>query len=97
MNRLKSITIIIIILTSALSAAKPVGAQAASSSATLTDKQQKVLDYMLNVWNKQMRITGIELAMQAVGGQYSPDDRYAIGVYLQNNPRLHRTLRTFGW
>jgi hypothetical protein len=64
---------------------------------TLTDKQQKVLDYMLNDWNKQMRITGVELAMQNVGGQYSLDDRYAIGVFLRNNPRLHRTLRTFGW
>ena len=65
--------------------------------AALTDKQQKVLDYMLNDWNKQMRITGVELAMQNVGGQYSLDDRYAIGVFLRNNPRLHRTLRTFGW
>lgn len=62
----------------------------------LTDKQQRVLDYMLNDWNKQMRITGIDLAMQNVGGQYSLDDRYAIGLFLRN-PRLHRTLRTFGW
>jgi hypothetical protein len=79
----------------------PVGqiaAQTASSATTtLTDKQQKVLDYMLNDWNKQMRITGVVLAMQNVGGQYSSDDRYAIGVFLRNNPRLHRTLRTFGW
>jgi len=52
---------------------------------------------MLNDWNKQMRITGIELAMQNVGGQYSSDDRYAIALFLRNNPRLHRTLRTFGW
>jgi len=63
----------------------------------LTDKQQKVLDYMLNDWNKPSRITGVELAMQNVGGQYSPDDRYAIGIFLRDNPRLHRTLRTFGW
>ena len=79
----------------------PVGqiaAQTASpATTTLTDKQQKVLDYMLNDWNQQMRITGAELAMQNVGGQYSPDDRYAIGIFLRNNPRLHRTLRTFGW
>jgi|SRR5215813_4328476 len=75
-----------------------IAAQTASPvTTTLTDKQQKVLDYMLNDWNKQMRITGVELAMQNVGGQYSPDDRYAIGVFLRNNPHLHRTLRTFGW
>jgi len=84
------------ILMSVFLAASQVAAQTAPP-ATLTDKQQRVLDYMLNDWNKQMRITGIELAMQNVGGQYSPDDRYAIGVFLRNNPRLHRTLRTFGW
>jgi hypothetical protein len=96
MTRPRLITTIAIILTSALSAASQVASQTASP-VTLTDKQQKVLDYMLNDWNKQMRITGVELAMQNVGGQYSPDDRYTIGIFLRNNPRLHRTLRTFGW
>src|SRR5215471_4584748 len=85
-----------IILTSVLLAASHAAAQT-PPPVTLTDNQQKVLDYMLNDWNKQMRITGVELAMQNVGGQYSADDRYAIGVFLRNNPRLHRTLRTFGW
>jgi len=79
----------------------PVGQIAAQTpspaTTTLTEKQQKVLDYMLNDWNKASRITGVELAMQNVGGQYSPDDRYAIGIFLRDNPRLHRTLRTFGW
>ena len=94
--RLRSIATILMIFLSVLLVASQVAAQTAPP-VTLTDKQQKVLDYMLNDWNKQMRITGIELAMQNVGGQYSPDDRYAIGVFLRNNPRLHRTLRTFGW
>src|SRR5215467_8578032 len=85
-----------IILTSVLLAASHAAAQT-PPPVKLTDKQQKVLDYMLNDWNKQMRITGVELAMQNVGGQYSADDRYAIGIFLRNNPRLHRTLRTFGW
>src|SRR5215469_12242952 len=87
-------------ITMTLASALPVVSQVAmqpTPPVTLTDKQQKVLDYMLNDWNKQMRITGVELAMQNVGRQYSPDDRYAIGVFLRNNPRLHRTLRTFGW
>ena len=96
LSRLRSIATILMILMSVFLAASQVAAQTAPP-ATLTDKQQRVLDYMLNDWNKQMRITGIELAMQNVGGQYSPDDRYAIGVFLRNNPRLHRTLRTFGW
>ncbi len=94
--RLKTIATITMFVTSVLLAASHVAAQTAPS-VTLTDKQQRVLDYMLNDWNKQMRITGVELAMQNVGGQYSSDDRYAIGVFLRNNPRLHRTLRTFGW
>jgi hypothetical protein len=97
MTRLKSIavTTIIIFASSFLSTSQAVGQTA--PPVTLTDKQQKVLDYMLNDWNKQMRITGVDLAMQNVGGQYSSDDRYAIGMFLRNNPRLHRTLRTFGW
>jgi hypothetical protein len=94
--RLKTIATIMTFFTSVVLAASHVAAQAAPSGA-LSDKQQKVLDYMLNDWNRQMRITGVELAMQNVGGQYSSDDRYAIGVFLRNNPRLHRTLRTFGW
>jgi len=94
-SQLRSIAAIMMIFASAL-----VPSQLAAQTApgvTLTDKQQKVLDYMLNDWNKPSRITGVELAMGDVGGQYSPDDRYAIGVFLKNNPRLHRTLRTFGW
>src|SRR5438445_5178113 len=95
MSRLRSIAVIILIFTSALVMGR-LGAHAASA-VTLTDKQQKVLDYMLNDWNKPSRITGVELAMKNVSGQYSPDDRYAIGIFLRDNPRLHRTLRTFGW
>jgi hypothetical protein len=95
-TRPKLIATIMMSFTFVLLAASHVAAQAAPA-VTLTDKQQKVLDYMLNDWNKQMRITGVEVAMQNVGGHYSADDRYAIGVFLRNNPRLHRTLRTFGW
>lgn len=96
MQRLKSITAIMMFLAWVAFAASHTAAQT-NSPITLTDKQQKVLDYMLNDWNKPMRITGVDLAMQNVGGQYSSDDRNAIGVFLRNNPRLHRTLRTFGW
>jgi hypothetical protein len=96
MSRLKRVITVAIILTSALFAASPATAQTASP-ATLTDKQQKVLDYMLSDRNKQMRITGVDLAIENVGGQYSPDDRYALGMFLRANPRLHRALRTFGW
>lgn len=96
MSRLKLLTVITILFASVLPAASQIAAQTAPA-ATLTDKQQKVLDYMLKDWDQVMRITGVDLAMQNVGGQYSPDDRYAIGLFLRNNPRLHRALRTFGW
>ena len=98
MSRSKSIPIIAIIVASVLSAANQLTAQTAPPVMTaLTDKQKRVLDYMLMDWDKPMRITGIDLAMQNVGGQYSPDDRYEIAVFLRNNPRIHRTLRIFGW
>lgn len=90
------VTSIMLILATALPVVSQVATQP-TALAALTDKQQKVLDYMLNDWNRPSRITGVELAMQNVGGQYSSDDRYAIGIFLRNNPRLHRTLRTFGW
>jgi hypothetical protein len=93
---MKSLKLITVIFAAVIFAAGHAAAQT-TSPATLTEKQQKVLDYMLNDWNKQMRITGIDLAMQNIGGQYSADDRYAIGMFLRDNPRLHRTLRTFGW
>ena len=96
MSRLKLIGTVTIIYAQVLVSASQAAGQTASP-VTLSDKQQKVLDYMLNDWNKQSRITGVDLAMQNVGGQYSLDDRYAIGIFLRNNPRLHRTLRTFGW
>ena len=96
MKKLKSITAIMVFFASVVLAASQAAAQSPSTG-TLTEKQQKVLDYMLNDWNQPMRITGIDLAMRNVGGQYSPDDRYAIGIFLRNNPRLHRALRTFGW
>jgi hypothetical protein len=96
MSRLRLSATIRRVFVSILAIASQAAAQSASS-VPLTDKQQKVLDYMLSDWNKPMRITGIDLAMQNIGGHYSPDDRYAIGIFLRNNPRSHRTLRTFGW
>jgi hypothetical protein len=63
----------------------------------LTPEQQKVVDYLLANWGKQMNVTGVGLAMRAVGGQYTAEDRFVVGMHLKNHPELHRTLRTFGW
>lgn len=67
------------------------------SVAPLTPAQQKVVDYLLANWGKQMNVTTVGLAMQSLGGSYTVDDRYVIGLHLKNHPELHRTLRTFGW
>ncbi len=69
----------------------------APSVATLTPAQQKVVDYMLANWAKQMNVTTVSLAMQTLGGPYTPEDRIRVGLHLKEHPELHRTLRTFGW
>lgn len=65
--------------------------------AALTPAQQKVVDYMLANWAKQMNVTTVTLAMQTLGGSFTPEDRVRVGLHLKEHPELHRTLRTFGW
>lgn len=74
-----------------------VGAAAQAPSTSLTQKQQKVVDYLVAHWGKDMNVTGVSLAMRIVRGDYTGNDRYAIGMYLKAHPELHRVLRTFGW
>lgn len=81
----------------AQSRAPAVETNPAAPAATLTPAQQQVVDYLLANWGKQMNVSTVSLAMPSVGGSYTADDRYRIGVHLKNHPELHRTLRTFGW
>lgn len=81
----------------AQSRSRPVETATRASASALTPEQQKVVDYVLADWGKQMHVTGVTVAMRAVGGDYTPDDRHTIGMHLKNHPELHRTLRTFGW
>ncbi len=81
----------------AQSHSRPVTTANPASGSTLTAEQQKIVDYLLVSWSKQMNVTGVSLAMRTLGGQHPADDRYAIAMHLKNHPELHRTLRTFGW
>ena len=72
-------------------------ATATTGAAPLTPKQQKLLDYLVANWGVDTAVTGIDLAMQIVGGKYTAEDRYALAVHLREHPELHRVLRTFGW
>ena len=69
----------------------------AARAAPLTPKQQKVLDFLLADWGADTSVTAIDLAMEVVGGNYTPDDRYALAVHIREHPELHRVLRRFGW
>lgn len=72
-------------------------AASVASAAELTPKQQKVLDYLVANWGQDTAVTGIDLGMEIVGGDYSPDDRYALAAYLREHPEVHRVIRMFGW
>lgn len=74
-----------------------VGTAAQAPVASLTAQQQKVVDYLVAHWGKDMNVSGVSLAMRIVGGDYTGNDRYAIGMHLKEHPELHRILRTFGW
>lgn len=86
-----------ILIVALAAAALPVCVQAQAPTLSLTPKQQKVVDYLVAHWGEDMNVTGVSLAMRIVGGDYTENDRYAIGLYLKDHPKLHRVLRTFGW
>jgi hypothetical protein len=72
-------------------------AAVAPGAAPLTARQQKVLDYLVANWGKDTAVTGIDLATEIVGGNYTPEDRYALATYIREHPEVHRVIRRFGW
>ncbi len=86
-----------VLLVALVALALAVSATAQVPATPLTQKQQKVVDYLVSHWGKDMNVSGVSLAMRIVGGDYTENDRYAIGTYLKDHPELHRVLRTFGW
>jgi len=69
----------------------------AARAGPLTPKQQKVLDYLVANWGQDTAVTGIDLAMKIVGGQYKSEDRLALAIYIREHPEIHRVIRIFGW
>lgn len=69
----------------------------AVQAAPLTAKQQTVLDYLVENWGRDTAVTGIDLAMEILGGDYTADDRYALGLHMREHPEVHRVVRMFGW
>ncbi len=84
-------------ITTTTSVAAQAQAVAVEPQKPLSPDQQRVVDYLTSHWGREMNVTGVSLVMRIVGGDYTDDDRVAIGRYLKDHPELHRTLRTFGW
>ncbi len=67
------------------------------SPTALTARQERVLNYLVAHWGQDTGITAIDLAMRIVGGDYTPEDRYVLAVYIREHPEIHRVIRMFGW
>ena len=70
-------------ITLAVSLLVAVAAVGTVSAAPLTAKQQEVLDYLKANWGKDTAVTGIDLAMEILGGNYTADDRYALVLHMR--------------
>ena len=73
------------------------GAATLWGATELTTEQQKALDYLTENWGVNMNVSGIDLAMDALGGGYTEEDRYTLGVYIRDHPEVHQVRRRFGW
>ncbi len=81
----------------ALTAALLMGAGPLFAATGLTGEQQKALDYLTENWGVNMNVSGIDLAVEAIGGNYTDEDRYALGAYIRDHPEVHEVRRRFGW
>ncbi len=74
-----------------------IGAGTLFAATGLTTEQQKALDYLTENWGVNMNVSGIDLAMDALGGGYTEEDRYTLGAYIRDHPEIHQIRRRFGW
>ena len=65
--------------------------------AGLNANERKVIEYLLKDWSGEFSVTGIDIAMQAVGLQPSDAMRFRIGNYVKQHPELHEVVRQWGW
>ncbi|MFQ5641541.1 MAG: hypothetical protein ACE5IR_26495 [bacterium] len=71
--------------------------EAQSESAVgLSADAQKVVDYLLEDWNKQFRSTNIDMAMSNLGLPANDDLRLQIGHHLREHTDLANNLKWWG-
>jgi len=65
-------------------------------SGKLSNKGDRVVDYLLKDWKKQFRSTDIATAMTNLGMKQDDELRLSIAEYLRENRSLARNLRWWG-
>src|SRR2546422_7344388 len=63
----------------------------------LTPNERRVIQHLLDDWNNEYSITGIDVAMAALGLQPSDAMRFHIGNHIKKHPELHEIVRQWGW
>jgi hypothetical protein len=71
--------------------------QAADRKDRLTDKEKRVIDYLVHDWDEDYSATSVDLAMDAVGVKQSDETRFHIGSYIKQHPELHEVIRRWSW
>jgi hypothetical protein len=71
--------------------------QAADRKDRLTEKEKRVIDYLVHDWDEDYSATSVDLAMDAVGVKQSDETRFHIGSYIKEHPELHEVIRRWSW
>lgn len=99
-RRVRQWGVLLVLVVAQLSLAQFAAAQSASEEPTgveLTAEEMKAVDYLVEDWERQYRVTAVDQAMDAVGLPATEATRFRIGTYLRDNPEVHVTVRTWGW
>ena len=63
----------------------------------LNANERKVVEFLLDDWRQEYSLTGVDIAMQALGLPRSDAMRFHIGSHLKKHPELHEVVRQWGW
>jgi len=74
-----------------------VNSTSAATDQALNAQEQKVIDYLVEDWSKDFRVTTVDIAMKAVKVDPTDETRFRIGSYLKAHPELHEVIRRWGW
>ena len=67
------------------------------SLAGMNANERKVIEYLLNDWRQDYSLTGVDIAMEALGFPQSDAMRFRIGSHIKKHPELHEVVRQWGW